>query len=414
MSLEQKLERSEELLEVNEQNKQQVEQSRRRLSRAQNQVRAGAARVQNCQNQLQQAVAARNAAIQNASRDEDSPPPDTSSYDAAISRAQAELSAANRELEAARREQLRAESELEQANDKLDRSSKELRKEVDQLDAVAQKYGVELSKTRQLLNTPEGRLAAPLMQSLGAGRERVNDLRRRIAASLGITLAADGIGSGGEGFSGERGILDGLRSLINRGNGNGASLSASPTGGFRRISGSHSQSEDLKKTNPNYSSTDPDSPYNINCQRCVSAYEARRRGFDVEALPTPGGYDVLPIMVHPMGWPSVYKNPQLIDCSAATGEGGMENVLRNMEQWGDDCRAIVRVRWKPECGGGGHVFIAERTGGVTRFIDPQNGEEDAIDYFSLAKGSDLYCMRTDNLEFTDRIQQCCKNTGGNS
>ena len=94
MGLEQKLERSEELLEVNEQNKEQVEQARRRHQQAESQVHSGTVRVQNCQNQLQQAIAARNAAIQNASRDENAAPPDTSSYDAAISRAREALSAA--------------------------------------------------------------------------------------------------------------------------------------------------------------------------------------------------------------------------------------------------------------------------------------------------------------------------------
>ncbi|MBQ3503859.1 MAG: hypothetical protein IJA75_04060 [Oscillospiraceae bacterium] len=201
MSLEQKLERSEELLEVNERNKEQVERSKQRLSRAQAQVHAGAARVQSCQAQLQQAVAARNAAVQNASRDEDSSPPDTSSYDAAISRAQSELSAANRELQEARRERLRAESELSHANAELKDSAENLKKEAGQLQDVARKYGLELSKTQALLSSPEGRLASPLFERLGAGRDRVNDLRRRIAASLGITLAMEGVPAA-EGYRG--------------------------------------------------------------------------------------------------------------------------------------------------------------------------------------------------------------------
>ena len=78
-----------------------------------------------------------------------------------------------------------------------------------------------------------------------------------------------------------------------------------------------------------------------------------------------------------------------------------------MEEWGSDVRAIVRVRWKPENGGGGHVFIAERTNGTTRFIDPQNGEADARSYFDFAKGSEVFCMRIDNLPFSERIHQCC-------
>lgn len=170
------------------------------------------------------------------------------------------------------------------------------------------------------------------------------------------------------------------------------------------ISGAHTIEDDLIATNPNYSDTDLDSPWNNNCQRCVSAYEARRRGFDVEAQPIPSGWDSLPIMRHPNGWPSVYEGAKLIDCSANSGTGAAINIESQMEEWGNDARAIVRVRWK---GGGGHVFIAERTNGMTRFIDPQNGETDARSYFDIAKGSEVFCMRIDNLPFSERIHQCC-------
>lgn len=176
---------------------------------------------------------------------------------------------------------------------------------------------------------------------------------------------------------------------------------------YARIVGYHSIESDLVATNPHYSQSDSNSPWNNNCQRCVSAYEARRRGYDVQAQPIPEGSDHLPIMMHPQGWPSVYKDAQLIDCSANTGTAGARNVEEQMRCWGENCRAIVRVRWKPEVGGGGHVFIAERTNGITRFIDPQDGTTDARSYFDDAIGSGLYCMRIDDLEFTDRIHQCC-------
>ena len=119
---------------------------------------------------------------------------------------------------------------------------------------------------------------------------------------------------------------------------------------YPKIMQSHSIEDDLVATNPNYSHTDSDSPWNNNCQRCVSAYEARRRGFDVEASPLPQGFDSLPIMRHPNGWPSVYEGAKLIDCSANSGTGAAINIENEMENWGNDARAIVRVRWKPENG----------------------------------------------------------------
>lgn len=177
---------------------------------------------------------------------------------------------------------------------------------------------------------------------------------------------------------------------------------------YSPIIGAHSIEMDLIATNPNFTYTYEETPWNNNCQRCVSAYEARRRGYDVEAQPRPSGNDTLPFTLHPQGWPSVYKDAQLIDCSANSGTAAAMNVEQMMESWGSDCRAIVRVGWKEEEGGGGHVFIAERTNGITRFIDPQNGNVDASSYFNFAKGQDLYCMRIDNLDFTDRIHQCCQ------
>ena len=178
---------------------------------------------------------------------------------------------------------------------------------------------------------------------------------------------------------------------------------------YKIISGAHSMKEDLKATNPNYASDDPMSPWNNNCQRCVSAYEARRRGYDVEAQPVPNGVDTLPIMNHPNGWPSVYKGAKLIDCSANTGALAAIKVNDQMRTWGDGARAIVRIRWNKTADVGGHVFIAEMKNGKINFVDPQTGSADASSYFSMTSGKGLYCMRIDNLDFTDKIHLCCKN-----
>lgn len=175
--------------------------------------------------------------------------------------------------------------------------------------------------------------------------------------------------------------------------------------GFKQIHGEHSIEDDLQAVNPNYDEYDYNSPWSNNCQRCVSAYEARRRGYDVEALPLPSDHDPLMIMNHPKGWPTVYKNGRLVDCSAITGELAGNNVKNQVREWGPGARAIVRVRWTL---GGGHVFIAENVEGTIRFIDPQNNNHDANDYFTSAKGTDMFCMRIDNLSFTGRIRRCCK------
>ncbi len=174
---------------------------------------------------------------------------------------------------------------------------------------------------------------------------------------------------------------------------------------FIRKVAQFTRDEDLKAVNPNYVTGAPE--WTRNCQRCVSAYEARRRGYDVTAKPRIlDGTDRLPVMNDPQGWPTVYQNYELIQCSSNSGAGTGRKVEKKMQEWGDGARAIVRVRWKH---GGGHVFIAEQLDGETRFIDPQTGRTDASSYFERVKKNGTYVMRIDNLEFTDRIKECCKN-----
>ncbi len=56
-----------------------------------------------------------------------------------------------------------------------------------------------------------------------------------------------------------------------------------------------------------------------NCQRCVAAYEARRRGFDVSAKPRIFSEDdSLPFLNGKNGWPAVYQNYKLENCAAPT------------------------------------------------------------------------------------------------
>lgn len=416
MRLEQRMEQAEEQLERNEENKQRVANAQRQLRNAENRANSSLAQVQRCQNQLQQAIAARNAAEANREEGESIPP----SYDVAVDSARAELDVASQALYIARREIVEASENLRAANGALEQSTQELSGMVAEFQQRAERYGIEMRKAEQLMALPESQIASPLLQRLGIGLQRLNDLRSRIAASLGINFVASSGFEGVEPAGGGRGIrakvLSRFRSDMIPGNGTTSNAPSvyfnGPMSGFRRIEGSHSIETDLAKVNPNYSHTNRNSVWNVNCQRCVMAYEARRRGYDVEALPVPGGQDSLPIMNHPNGWPTVYKNPNPIECSANSGTAAKMNVDEQMEQWGDNCRAIVRVRWKPEYGGGGHVFIAERINGVTRYIDPQNNCTDAKDYFMDAMGQGVYCMRTDDQEFSDKIKLCCKNRGG--
>ena len=100
----------------------------------------------------------------------------------------------------------------------------------------------------------------------------------------------------------------------------------------------------LKASNPLFSTHK--ASYMENCQRCVMAYELRRRGYSVVAQPyIPGGADMLPYMDRRYGWPAVFEKQILTDCSAVTQAQAKENIERQMRAYGDGSRAIVRVNW---------------------------------------------------------------------
>lgn len=177
---------------------------------------------------------------------------------------------------------------------------------------------------------------------------------------------------------------------------------------FKKINASHSLEQDLKAVNPKYDKENP--LFSRNCQRCVCTYEAKRRGFDVVVKPAiKNGVDNLASIDLNKGFPSVFKNPQVIEINGVFGSSVKNNIEKQMKQFGDNSRAIVAVYWKT---GSGHVFIVEQVNGKTLFIDPQNGNSDVSNYFKLIKTNPFkpcsYLMRTDNLEFTKKIKDCCE------
>lgn len=169
----------------------------------------------------------------------------------------------------------------------------------------------------------------------------------------------------------------------------------------------HEVDDCFNTTNPLYPTG---RQYKENCQRCVSAYEARRRGFDVIASERIyDGTDTLPYMMNPKGWPAVYengvKNLKKPDGNrSATIKRSIENMMLS---YGDGSRAIIRVQWKS---GGGHVFIAEQVDGVTQFIDPQSSTRDCSWYFNagMIKPESTRLLRIDDKAFTGLIEKCIK------
>ena len=139
-----------------------------------------------------------------------------------------------------------------------------------------------------------------------------------------------------------------------------------------------------KGTNPNFNRAFD--AYSSNCQRCVLAYEARRRGYDVTALPTYSG-DLLP---YGGDYLKALSNPNPVNVGKS-----VRKLNSEMKSYGSGSRAIVRVR----SGRNGHVFIAENVNGKIKYVDPQTNER--YSGLNLKRVSNASVTRIDNQSFTD-------------
>lgn len=188
--------------------------------------------------------------------------------------------------------------------------------------------------------------------------------------------------------------------------GRGSSRKGEVEKGFPRIVGEHSMKEDLAATNPRFHEG---LEWQTNCQRCVGAYEMRRRGYDVTSKPRPMSsgepdkHDELPYMLASHGWPRMFGDMEPERVSGSTYEATVKRIVGKMNGFGDGSRAIVRVQWKGR--NGGHVFIAEQMDGEVRFIDPQTNSDDCLRYFRLAEKNETFILRVDDKEISNLISQ---------
>ena len=162
--------------------------------------------------------------------------------------------------------------------------------------------------------------------------------------------------------------------------------------------------ECLKALNPYYATHTL--AYTENCQRCVVAYEVRRRGYFTLAKPYLGGRaDLLPYMDAQQGWPAVFQGQTAANCGALTQKQAQENVERQMHLFGNHSRAIVKVNWLHRIRG--HLFVAENIDDAIYFVDPQTGDDDVSRYFQHIDPNRVVIMRTDCARLTGLARQCC-------
>jgi len=165
---------------------------------------------------------------------------------------------------------------------------------------------------------------------------------------------------------------------------------------LQQQNGNHTIKTDLKAVNPNYSAN---RQFTVNCPNCAMAYELRRRGYDVEALPLFDGMVTGEIK-------ALYKGAKI---NTAFTPKQKNNVPLKIAEWGEGARGSVIVQWKGIMKGG-HIYSVEVKNGKAEFIDAQVPTNNANNYIKNA--SSVKYMRTDNLDFTNNALKCVKNKGG--
>lgn len=150
--------------------------------------------------------------------------------------------------------------------------------------------------------------------------------------------------------------------------------------------------------NPNYSPEYRE--YSENCQRCVQAYEARRRGYDVVAHPTYNG-DTMP---SGNNWTNGFVEAKTESIASSTRKAVQNKLDKKMAEYGEGSRAVVSVQWSGA--NFGHVINVERKGGKTIYRDAQTGVQyKGNNFFKNVNPKSVSVTRVDNLPFSDAIGQ---------
>lgn len=174
--------------------------------------------------------------------------------------------------------------------------------------------------------------------------------------------------------------------------------------GFKKIAGEHSIMDDAKAVNPLY---DPNNfATSNNCQRCVNAYVARRRGYDVKAR---GIHDTDDHYAIGHNFKECYDTDEKVKHIALsifekdlTTEIARQRFEKEMLTMPDGAIAIISGYW--DITNTGHVFIAEKVNGSIMYVDPQIGKECGFSWGFMQPKS-LYWFRADDKPFNSKIAE---------
>lgn len=149
--------------------------------------------------------------------------------------------------------------------------------------------------------------------------------------------------------------------------------------------------------------------YAINCQSCVAAYEARRRGYDVEAMPNM-------INNHGITAPTTLSYDTV--SAFRNKETGVPPDVTHLNKFADLKRVIktgerYHVSYRHSLGG--HIVTAEKDqNGAVIIYDPQTGERFTTSAYDNGVNEKIRAYRVDNCDIAEDVQNNVLTKSGES
>lgn len=163
-----------------------------------------------------------------------------------------------------------------------------------------------------------------------------------------------------------------------------------PDTGLRLKQGEWSVEKDLKEINPGFRTFDYS--YKANCMFCTTAFDLRRRGYDVMAAKTPNPQDTWKLS-------AFYPKAELHIIDPAISKGDLTSLTqKELVSQGNGARGNLMMAWN-YASGGGHSVAYEIQNNRLVSYDAQSGKVIKKPEDLLKRGRYVQYARLDNIDF---------------
>lgn len=140
-------------------------------------------------------------------------------------------------------------------------------------------------------------------------------------------------------------------------------------------------------------------PYQRNCQRCVPAFELRRRGYPVQAMPRPNTKGNGTSKREFMNGSECFKNAVVKGRWGGNPILTKADLLKELKALPDGARVGIIWAW-PGRNSSGHTIVCEKVGKTLAFMDPQTGKigDSTLGKAHRSYGYSYYRMDTLDLQ----------------